>query len=304
MRNTALKMMLGIAVGTWLAGCHAVPSQAAKPGNGPVVFFAPHPDDESFCCVAAILQALADGKRVHVVVFTNGDGWPRATGAYRKKAEDKLTPEDYLEMARVRQHETLAALAELGLKPTDVTFLGYPDAGLDRVYANVDAAPFQLGFTQKTTTYGPVVVDYHSRQHGTPGSYRRQSVLEDVIGLLRELKPQQLYVTHDADTHLDHQAAFWFVRDAAKAVGYRGEVHTYVNHYDNYPCPSKLPCPVPVRVVPSVAQADAKFKTMMHYQSQVWHFFSSESSLKLRAAAPELYWPVDPVSFEPTRGQR
>lgn len=297
------KISFGAIVLVLLFGCQAwraegtMPSSA--PGNGLFVFFAPHPDDETFCCAVAILRALAEGRRVHVVIFTNGDGWPLATAAHTNKREEELTPRDYLEMARVRQGEALAALGVLGLTSEDITFLGYPDAGLDRVYSSVGTVPFQLEFTRKVSTYGPIVADFRSRRHRQPGAYLRESVLEDVVALIRELKPRRLYVTHGVDTHLDHRAAFWFVRDAVRAVGYRGEIYTYVLHRDSYPCPTMLPCPAPAQPAPSVGQADVKFKALMRHQSQVWHFFGSEDALKVHAAAPEQFWPLDPVSFDP-----
>jgi LmbE family N-acetylglucosaminyl deacetylase len=33
---------------------------------------------------------------------------------------------------------------------------------------------------------------------------------------LKRLQPTEIYVTDEADGHIDHRAAFWFVREAAK----------------------------------------------------------------------------------------
>lgn len=99
-----------------------------------LLIFAPHPDDETLGCGGVIMQALAAGKRIHVVIFTNGDGYTKATSMLVNKNIDKLLPGDYLELSRVRQLEVYAATKKLGLKPSDITFLGYPDGGLNMVY--------------------------------------------------------------------------------------------------------------------------------------------------------------------------
>jgi len=208
-----------------------------------ILVFAPHPDDESLGCAGIILQAVSASKRVHIVLFTNGDGFPIAASAVLKKAPESLVAHDYLELARVRQQEVLTAVATLGLAPTDVTFLGYPDAGLDRIYRATGDTTITQPFTQKDQTYGLIAQDYHTRVHGTPAPYRRQAVLDDVAELIRALQPSQIYVTDDADTHADHQAAFWFVRDAANVVGWQGELYTYLIHsgdLGDWPWPSQL----------------------------------------------------------------
>jgi len=135
-----------------------------------------------------------------------------------------------LELGRFRQAEGLAAMAVLGLQPTNVTFLGYPDRGLNRVYRSEGKTPYKQKMTQKTETYGLHQPDYHFLAYGKPAAYRKASCLADVTEIIQRVKPDQIYVTNDADTHSDHQAAFWFVRDAVKASGYHGEFYTYVIH--------------------------------------------------------------------------
>src|SRR5690348_2971293 len=75
-----------------------------------ILVFAPHPDDESLGCAWIILEAVSAGKRVHVVLFTNGDGFPIAASAVLKKAPEALVARDYLELGRIRQQEVLSAI--------------------------------------------------------------------------------------------------------------------------------------------------------------------------------------------------
>ncbi len=266
----------------------------ATPIPTTVIIFAPHPDDETFCCATVIQNALAAGQKIHVVIFTNGDGFPDAASALSGKPVSALGPQDYLDLARVRQNETLSTAKILGLRPDDVTFLGYPDAGLDKVYETTGEEPYRQQFTEKDETYGPVSADYHSQEHGTPASYQRQSVLDDVIEIIQQLKPETIYAPHVVETHLDHRAAYWFVRDAIQALGYQGKLYTYVIHASSYPCPKELICPPPVQVTPGGEQADVKFKALVVYRSQVWQFFDNEASLKAYTRTSESFWPLDP----------
>lgn len=266
------------------------PVTPAKTG---LLIFAPHPDDETFCCAAVILQALAAGKHAHVVFMTNGDGFPDAAAALSGKAPDELLPVDYVDLARVRQTEAISATHALGLIASDLTFLGYPDAGLDRVYQAAQHASFRQPYTQKAETYGLVAPDYHSRVHGRPAPYLRQAVLDDVTELIQDLRPARVYVPSAVDTHKDHQAAFWFVRDALTQSGHRSEVFTYVIHATSYPCPEGLACPPPISVAPSGEQATAKFRALMSYGSQVWQFFPSKQALQAFAGEGEAFWPVE-----------
>jgi len=195
-----------------------------------LLVFAPHPDDEVLGCGGILLQALARGERVKVVIFTNGDGFPGAASLVTGKPVDRLAAEDYLELARFRQGQSQAALAALGGKPGDLVFLGYPDAGLDKVYLERGPAPFRQKFTGKSESYGPAQRDHHSSRHGAAAPYTSDSALGDVVELIETLRPARICVTSEADRHPDHQAAFRFVRDAVQRTGYRGIFDTYLVH--------------------------------------------------------------------------
>ncbi|MFP5115250.1 PIG-L deacetylase family protein [Bacillaceae bacterium C204] len=257
-----------------------------------LLVFAPHPDDETLGTAGVIMRAVAAGKRVHVVIFTNGDGYPRAASQLLKKNINELRPEDYFELARVRQFEVYAAMAELGLKPSDITFLGYPDAGLDHVYKSQGLEPFQQHFTLMRQTYSMVYPDYHSLVYGMPAPYLKEFALSDTMDLIRCMQPKEIYVTDGADGHPDHQAAFLFVRDAVQATGYRGQVYTYLIHsgpdtewpwprgitprlpfeaheYKGERIPSFVPWPPPVRVPMSEAEAIRKLNAIRAYRSQL-----------------------------------
>lgn len=257
-----------------------------------ILVFAPHPDDETLGTAGVIMRTVAAGKRVHVVIFTNGDGYPRAASLLLNKNMDELRPEDYFQLARVRQLEAYAATAELGLKPSDVTFLGYPDAGLDRVYNTEGPVPFQQRFTLRSGTYGMVYPDYHSLTYGKAAPYLKQYALSDTMDLIRCLQPKSIFVTDGWNGHRDHVAAYRFVRDAVHATSYNGPVYTYLVHsgpdtewpwprgitpglpfeaheYKGERIPRYVPWPPPVRMPITEAEAMRKLKAIRAYRSQV-----------------------------------
>jgi len=209
---------MALALLAWtLSGCGGTAElETGDPGD--LLVFAPHPDDEALGCAGILRQAIARGKRVKVVLFTNGDGFPAFAALLARKPAESLTPEDYAELARYRQNQSRTALKELGGNPEDLVFLGYPDAGLDQVYLTRGPEPFRQKFTQRTETAG----------RGAP--YTQASALADTVELLRTFKPGRVCVTSEADRHRDHQAACRFVRDAVKEAGYRGAFDTYLIH--------------------------------------------------------------------------
>ncbi|MDZ4401717.1 PIG-L family deacetylase [Prosthecobacter sp.] len=209
------------------------PGQASsgwKLGTFDVLVFAPHSDDEAIGCTGVMLQAMERKQRVGVVVITAGDGFDRAAAAVAGKDIDKLVPEDFLKLAALRQRHSLRGMARIGVPAENLIFLGYPDGGLDRIYQKEGTTPFRQRFTHKRETYGSVVRDYHSLAHGKPAPYTKGAVIADIAEIIQRCQPQEIYVTNDADSHGDHRAAGWFVRDAAKAAGYRGTLFTYVVH--------------------------------------------------------------------------
>ena len=86
---------------------------APRVGGGRALVFAPHPDDEVFGCTGAILQHLADGDDVRVIVVTDGAfGVVDDGGIY----------------AATRRAESRAAAKVLGYG--EPMFWDYPDRGL------------------------------------------------------------------------------------------------------------------------------------------------------------------------------
>ena len=114
-------------------------------------------------------EPVRAGRPVHVHVMTNGDlgcerdGW-------------------------LREGETVAAMAELGVPEDRIRFLGYPDGSLDALGA-VPLAPLERrardgSCTQGNTTYagrGEHGVDVHTARTGSPAPYTDENAIGDLV---------------------------------------------------------------------------------------------------------------------------
>jgi LmbE family N-acetylglucosaminyl deacetylase len=210
-----------------LAGC----ATAAGGGRSiDLLVFAPHPDDEVLGCAGVLRRSLAAGGRVKVVLFTNGDGFPGFASLLAHKPADRLGPEDFLELARYRQNQSLEAFRILGGNAEDVVFLGYPDSGLNEIAVAQGATQLQQKFTRKNETYGMAARDYRTLVSGRPSPYTHAAALADVVDLIRELRPARILVTNAADRHPDHRAAYLLVKGGAEEAGYAGPIDTYLIH--------------------------------------------------------------------------
>lgn len=103
---------------------------ALAPGPGGFIVLAPHPDDESIGCGGLIAECVARRRPVRVAILSDG-------GASHPNSPSFPRPR----LAALRQEETRAAVAELGLDPSrHLEFLGLPDAALPSSGPAFDAA--------------------------------------------------------------------------------------------------------------------------------------------------------------------
>jgi LmbE family N-acetylglucosaminyl deacetylase len=276
-----------------------------------IVVFAPHPDDEVIGCAGIIQQALARGARVKVVDITSGDGFDAAAAGVTHKSVDKVGAEDFFALSRLRQNQSRNALEILGGKADDLVILGYPDGDLGNLYESTDDKVIRQQFTKKDETYSLIQKDYHTSVHGKPAPYKRSSVLGDLTELLKRLQPTEIYVTDETDGHIDHRAAFWFVRDAAKQAGYKGALYTYLVHglpawpfppgvtpsqpfesrkVDGELAPHGLPWPPPRRAPLTMEQAQRKLKSIQAHNIPVVGMPEHQSDMESFVKSEEVFW--------------
>lgn len=101
-----------LLVGTcWIT---AVQAQTVAP-PGPIVVLAPHPDDETLGCGGLLATRAAEGRRIVVVVVTDGRALLRRFGIATAPSE--------VEVSRMRKAETVRAVDILTRGRAEVVFL-------------------------------------------------------------------------------------------------------------------------------------------------------------------------------------
>lgn len=87
---------------------------------GDVLVIAPHPDDETLGCGALIARLAGSGRKVRIVLATDGS----------KSANSKsIGP---AQLSDIRYEELKQAMRRLGVRAEDVLFLGFPDGAADQ----------------------------------------------------------------------------------------------------------------------------------------------------------------------------
>lgn len=202
---------------------------------------APHCDDEILGAGGLLHRAAQLGCPVRVVLLTNGDGYNR-TALRGQSRRWRLTPAQYIEFARVRQKETLAALEVLGISRAQVVFCGYPDRGLAAMWEDHwdYHKPYRSRFTRATRS------PYDNSR--TPGAvFCGESVVRDLEEIVREFRPTHVVLPHPHDTHGDHWAGCCFTLYALERLRLRGRlpvggpvVLQYLVHQGLWPQPRGL----------------------------------------------------------------
>jgi LmbE family N-acetylglucosaminyl deacetylase len=222
------RFALAAAAGSALALC----SSLALAGGLLVV--APHPDDDLLIASGLIANAKARGDQVKVVFMTNGDFTGEMIGG-------------------VRQGEAVnAQTLHLGTLETDLIFLGYPDGGLQNIYANhPDITDAYTGPNNRSTTYGSRglgMADYHTHQFGVPALYNRANIAIDLQSIIATFQPDHIVTTSGYDMHPDHAITFQLVKQAindtiAAVPGYNPALHQgivwsdYIYEIPRWPAP-------------------------------------------------------------------
>lgn len=214
----------------------------ALPSRPRLLVFAPHPDDEVLGAGGLLARLAAAGQPVRIVFFTNGDAYREAIVGTNGHRTPRRT--DYLALGRHRQHEALAAARRLGLPPTAVRFLGYPDDGLAALWEAHWGSPYTSPYTRQARARYPDVL--------LPGAdYDGAELRRLVERVIAGFHPNVIVFPHPADTHADHKHAGYFVVDAVSALQARQRLSraamllAYVVHYPSWPIrrgPAKERC--------------------------------------------------------------
>lgn len=188
-----------------------------------ILILVPHSDDEALLAAGVIRHAVLQQKQVWIAVATNGD----------------YLAEDY-GPGRMRMKESLKAAKCLGVPEKRVLFLGYADTGM----AAEDSFLYRLYHARQEDqccpsacsrhTYGleDGKEDFHFQKTGVHGLYTRKSFLYDLVTLLEEIKPQQIFTTSRYDLHGDHEALSCFLEEAIDCIRKRNGAGMDIEVYE------------------------------------------------------------------------
>jgi LmbE family N-acetylglucosaminyl deacetylase len=130
------------------------------------LFVSPHDDDLCLSCGLLMQQAVAEGVNVQIVVVTDG-----------RMGYCTLDQRDTI--AEIRRKETYDSFALLGIPKTNISYVGYPDGGLNplcgrrKAQANDEVKPiegyvglqnaftYHLRRTHATRVFVPTSADLH-----------------------------------------------------------------------------------------------------------------------------------------------
>jgi LmbE family N-acetylglucosaminyl deacetylase len=203
-----------------------------------ILIVSPHPDDETLGLGGFILQAKEHGAKAHVVFMTCGDGFKAGVAQYY----GHVAPSDFKRYGEMRIKETQAALGCLGLKRSDITYLGYPDGGTSVMWKDhwLGSDPFKAPFTRASHVFYPEAYDV-----GAP--FSGESMLRDLMAVIEQNKPTDIYVTHPNDDHPDHSTASALATLAVNLLRQSPEpwaknvrIHYFIVHRGDWPIPQGM----------------------------------------------------------------
>lgn len=246
-----------------------------------LLVLAPHPDDEALGAAGLIQRVVARGGAVRVVLLTSGDGFPEGVEAADGIARPGAS--DFRGYSVTRERETVTAMGLLGVAPSQVTFLGFPDEGLCRIastYLYDKRRAFASPYTQRER---PPATEQMVR--GV--RYRGVDVRRELETIVTTFRPTLLVLPHPADEHPDHCSTHIFAREALEAVPAalrsRMRVLHYLVHFGQWPLsadaglgatllpPESFPAAASAwrQVTLTQAEADTKKQALLAYRTQL-----------------------------------
>lgn len=243
-----------------------------------ILVLAPHPDDEAIACSGIIQEAVAKGADLKVAYLTNGDHNQVSFIVYEKRIT--LRRSEFIHMGEVRRREAIKAMKLLGVEKKDLIFLGYPDFGTFTIFREFwgKVKPYKSMLTRISK------VPYKDNfSFGAP--YKGESILSDLEKILREYKPNKIFVSHPADANVDHKAFYLFLQVALHSLGKempKPQIYPYLVHCIGWPIPRhyhpglSLDPPAPFlesqlkwsRFYLTKEQLDKKHECILCYRSQ------------------------------------
>ncbi|MCK5460549.1 PIG-L family deacetylase [Candidatus Gracilibacteria bacterium] len=172
------------------------------------VIFAPHPDDEVLCCSLRIEEKVKEGKSVKIIFVTDGDAYDSDIASLAQN------------YGRIRKEESKKAAVFLGLKESDLFFLGFPDGHLAELE---EKQVVQSSFTKQRKT---------SRSSYFPfEKYTKGNLEKNLKDLLSRYEIEEVIVPSSTqDDHSDHRFVGKVVHSVLKQQSIFPKILEYTVH--------------------------------------------------------------------------
>jgi len=198
-----------------------------------ILILAPHPDDEVIGCAGVIQKARALNLPIHIVFLTYGDNNEWSFFVYRK--HPVIVPQAVRNFGLIRHDEAIAADWALGVSPSNLTFLGYPDFETMNIWnSHWGKSPPGKGMLNNSTK-----VPYKNAfRPGAP--FKGEEILKDIKTILLKYKPTKIFLSHPSDHNGDHRALFLFTQVALWDLENKipkATLYPYLVHFKDWPMP-------------------------------------------------------------------
>jgi LmbE family N-acetylglucosaminyl deacetylase len=272
--------------------------------NDRILILAPHPDDDILSNAGLIQQALDKGIPVKVVLFTVGDYNETSFALYRK--EITLDSTEALRLGETRREEALAAQGVLGVKPEQVTFLGFPDGGGLAIFTKHwgNSQPYRALLNNQTQVPYTFAQSFNA-------PFKGESIVADIEKVIRDFQPTKIITSHPGDVHPDQQTLPLYLKVALwdLAGEIKPEVYHFITHYGRWPQPRgyqpEHPLDPPAQfdinnrwhILPLTAeQREKKLQALQAHKTQ-WG--SGKPYLESVVRANELWDVIDEIPLSP-----
>ncbi|UBV44839.1 PIG-L family deacetylase (plasmid) [Deinococcus taeanensis] len=243
-----------------------------RPGQR-VLLLTPHPDDETLCCAGTILQARSAGAEVFVVWVTAGDGFEfdaALTGRTLRPRGGALRA-----LGELRAGEARRAAQVLGVPASHLTFLGYPDGGLFRL--------FTVNFTSPYTSPRTGMSRVYLTGAQSPGApFTGEALERDLRRIVQRVQPDVVLAPAPQDFHADHHTLSVIALRLMAGRGEERRLRYWVVHGGlEWPLPKGLHAALPLALPPrasrlpwqrvplSLEDRRVKLRAINTYRSQV-----------------------------------
>lgn len=231
-RRAALGLGVGLGVTLAASTFTAAPAQASH--GRPIVFYVPHPDDETLSMGEVIAHHVLAGRDVRVVLLTkgtasgvirqiNGDASSSWWGGYHDPAGEGYARQTTTGMGEGRNREFLSACGQLGVPAWSVYSAGLTDGRVTPAQAKTVIRQYAERFPN-AGHYGMSANDPHN-DHSAVGAALRELVDEDpqkwwdvfVLPFRRQWRYDPAATDYNAGGHVEESKRR--MRNAARCYG-------------------------------------------------------------------------------------